>query len=139
MKQESVSRQYWQTLLGVAALGAVGMYFSDPERGRLQWIASLTESIRPSVLAWKTDPGAAVEHSGLVRFEPADNGGTRVHVRLSYNPPAGMLGHGVAVLLGTDPKQELDDDLMLMKSFIETGIVPHDAAKPVTTAGYVAP
>lgn len=99
-----------------------------PMGARIEWNASLTECIRPSVIAWKTDPGSVVEHSGLVRFERTENG-TRAIVRLSYNPPAGVLGHGVAVLLGADPKHELDDDLLRMKSFIETGTLPHDAAK----------
>lgn len=100
-----------------------------PMGSRIEWNAALTETIRPSVLAWKTEPGSVVEHSGLIRFEPTESG-TRVFVRLSYNPPAGVLGHGVAVLLGADPRREMNDDLMRMKSFIETGIVPHDAATP---------
>lgn len=97
---------------------------------RIEWNACLTETLRPTLLAWKSEPGSVVEHAGIVRFEATESG-TRVHVRLSYNPPAGALGHGVAVLLGSDPKQELDDDLMRMKSFIETGVLPHDAARPI--------
>ncbi len=100
-----------------------------PMGARIEWNARLTESIRPLVLAWKTEPDATVEHAGLIRFEPTGNG-TRVSVRMSYNPPAGALGHGLAVLLGRDPKRQLDDDLMRMKNLIESGIVPHDAAKP---------
>jgi len=99
-----------------------------PMGSRIEWNACLTECKRPSVIAWKTEPGSVVEHSGIVRFDPTEDG-TRATVRLSYNPPAGMLGHGVAVLLGADPKRELDDDLLRMKSFIETGIMPHDAAR----------
>ena len=105
-----------------------------PMGARIEWNACLTECKRPSVIAWKSEPGAVVEHSGIVRFEPTENG-TRVNVRLSYNPPAGALGHGVAVLLGSDPKREMDDDLMRMKSFIETGILPRDAAQRGEIAG----
>jgi uncharacterized membrane protein len=102
-----------------------------PAGARVEWDAVLTEYQRPTVLAWHSEPGSAVAHSGSIRFDPAD-GGTRVTIRMSYSPPAGALGHGLAVLLGHDPKQELDDDLMRMKSFIEKGIPPHDAAKPAT-------
>lgn len=105
-----------------------------PAGARLEWDALLTEYTWPSLLAWKTGPGAAVEHAGSVYFEPTDSG-TRVTVRMSYRPPAGTLGHSLAVLLGSDPKQELDDDLVRMKAFIESGAVPHDAAKPVTAPG----
>ena len=48
---------------------------------------------------------------------------------MSYNPPAGAIGHLVAMLFGADPKKEMDEDLMRMKSFIETGQAPHDAAQ----------
>ena len=47
---------------------------------------------------------------------------------MSYNPPAGALGHAVAELFGADPKHEMDDDLMRMKSFIETGGNPRRGA-----------
>lgn len=105
-----------------------------PAGSRLEWDAVLTDYRRPSLLSWKTEPGAQVEHEGSVYFEPTDNG-TRVTVRMSYRPPAGALGHGLAVLLGSDPKRELDDDLLRMKEFIERGIPPHDAAKPMATPG----
>jgi hypothetical protein len=48
---------------------------------------------------------------------------------MSYVPPAGVLGHAVAALFGADPKQDMDDDLLRLKTFIETGITPHDAAE----------
>lgn len=47
---------------------------------------------------------------------------------MSYNPPAGAIGHVVASLFGADPKSEMDADLARMKTLIETGIRPHDAA-----------
>jgi len=46
-------------------------------------------------------------------------------------PPAGAFGHAVASLFGADPKSDMDADLMRMKSMIETGRAPHDAAQPV--------
>jgi len=56
-------------------------------------------------------------------------GRTRVHVRMSYNPPAGWLGHGIATTFGVDPKHSMDEDLLRMKTLIETGHAPHDAAQ----------
>ncbi len=105
-----------------------------PAGSRLEWNAVLTEQVRPAVLAWRSEPGAAVDHTGWVRFEPAI-AGTRVTVKIAYHPPAGALGQGFAALLGRDPKRELDDDLMRMKNFIETGIPPRDAAKPESEPG----
>jgi uncharacterized membrane protein len=70
------------------------------------------------------------EHHGAVRFAESGDGGTRVSVELSYIPPAGAFGHAVAAIFGADPKSEMDADLLRMKSVIETGHPPHDAAKP---------
>lgn len=38
-----------------------------------------------------------------------------------YKPPAGVLGHLVASLFGADPKHEMDDDMVQLKSLIELG------------------
>jgi uncharacterized membrane protein len=85
------------------------------------------------VLGWRTVEGSRMGHAGLVRFEPvagaqgAERGSTRVHVRMSYNPPAGWFGHEIARAFGADPKRSLDEDLMRMKTLLETGTPPHDA------------
>jgi uncharacterized membrane protein len=76
-----------------------------------------------------------VDNAGYVLFEPLDDNQTEVTVRLNYNPPAGPIGHAVAKVFGADPKSEMDQDLMRMKSLLETGRFPHDAAQtPVNPA-----
>jgi uncharacterized membrane protein len=52
-----------------------------------------------------------------------------VDIRLSYNPVAGGMGHAVAAMFGADPKTQMDEDLARMKTLIETGRPPHDAAR----------
>jgi uncharacterized membrane protein len=99
-----------------------------PAGGTISWEAVTTRLEPDRLIAWRTLPGSAVEHAGLLRFEPTEAGGTRVLVTMSYTPPAGALGHAVARLFGTDPKSELDDDLLRMKVFLETGRRAHDAA-----------
>lgn len=94
----------------------------------IEWDAEITEHVPNKLIAWKTVPGSVVEHAGVVRFDPNPDGTTRVEIKMSYNPPAGALGHVVATLFGADPKSEMDADLARMKSLIETGIRPHDAA-----------
>jgi uncharacterized membrane protein len=64
-----------------------------------------------------------VQHSGRILFE--DHGDTTTaHIHMSYNPPAGAIGHGAAALMGFDLKSFLDEELMRMKSVIETGKFP---------------
>lgn len=87
----------------------------------VEWDAVITAVVPNQLLAWKTVAGQAVRHSGVVRFDEDPQGGTRIDVRMTYKPPAGALGHAVAALFGTDPGQALDDDLVRLKSLIETG------------------
>jgi uncharacterized membrane protein len=98
-----------------------------PAGRAISWEAMTTRLEPNKLIAWRTLPGSAVEHAGLLRFEPK-HGGTRLLVTMSYTPPAGALGHAVARLFGADPKSELNDDLLRMKVFLETGRRAHDAA-----------
>ena len=56
---------------------------------------------------------------------------------MSYNPVVGGLGHAIASLFGADPKKQMDEDLMRMKSMIETGVQPHDAARKDEGQAYI--
>jgi uncharacterized membrane protein len=94
----------------------------------VEWDAEITRLVPNQLIEWKSLPGSAIGQSGRVRFLRISENKTRVDVKMSYNPPAGAIGHLIALLLGSDPKSEMDDDLLRMKSFIETGHVPHDAA-----------
>jgi uncharacterized membrane protein len=104
----------------------------------VEWEAEVTETTPNRVLAWRTVPGATVAHAGIVHFAPTPSG-TRVEVRLSYAPPGGAAGHAVAALFGADPKREIDADLARMKTMLETGIPPRDAAEPPAAAGTAGP
>jgi uncharacterized membrane protein len=97
----------------------------------VEWTSEVVRSEPNALIEWRSTSDSQVKHEGAVRFEPTDDGGTRVTVCLCYVPPAGALGHAVASLFGADPKSEMDADLMRMKSMIETGRAPHDAAKPL--------
>jgi uncharacterized membrane protein len=99
----------------------------------IEWDAEITELDFNKTLAWKSLPSAILWQEGVTRFTSNPDGSTRIDVKMSYKPPAGLLGHEIAKLFGVDPKQEMDDDLMRMKSFIETGVVPHDAAVKAET------
>jgi len=99
-----------------------------PGGSEFEWNSVLTEQSRPHRLAWRSEAGAEIPQSGSIQFEP-HRGGTLVTVHISYTPPAGVLGLGLASLLGSDPKARMDDDLARMKDFIERGAVPRDAAR----------
>ncbi|MCS0627981.1 SRPBCC family protein [Telluria mixta] len=107
-----------------------------PGGSEFEWNAVLTEQTRPHRLAWRSEAGAEIPQSGSIQFEP-HRGGTRVTVHMSYTPPAGAIGHGLATLLGSDPKSQMDDDLARMKAFIERGAVPRDAARPRSSSRWL--
>ena len=94
----------------------------------VHWTSELTRVEENALIEWRSVPGSVVRHEGCVRFQP-DGEGTRIKVRLCYMPPAGTFGHAVAAMFGADPKSEMDADLLRLKSMIETGRPPHDAAQ----------
>jgi uncharacterized membrane protein len=106
---------------------------AGPAGVTVEWDAELTEFIPHECIAWQSVPGSTVDNAGVIRFSENPDGTTRVDIRLSYNPPGGALGHLVAMLFGSDPKSEMDEDLRRLKTALETGNLPRDAAQPVAT------
>ncbi len=106
---------------------------AGPAGVTVEWDAELCDFDPHRCIAWQSVPGSTVENEGVLRFQENPDGTTRVDVHLSYNPPAGALGHLVAKLFGSDPKSEMDQDLARVKTLIETGNPPRDAAKPLAS------
>jgi len=92
-----------------------------PARIPVAWDAEVTERVPEQVLAWRSVPGAVIANAGIVRFERCGDGGTRLDLRMSYNPPAGAVGHAVAAIFGADPGHALDEDLVRFQSLLERG------------------
>jgi uncharacterized membrane protein len=99
-----------------------------PVGSTVEWTAEITELRPRERVCWRTLPGSSVQHRGAVKFEGDGAAGTRVTIELYYMPSGGALAHFVAKLFGADPKSRMDADLMRIKSAIETGHAPHDAA-----------
>jgi uncharacterized membrane protein len=87
----------------------------------VEWDAMVTRVVPGKLLAWRTEPGATIAHAGILRLDPTRNDGTRLSIRMSYRPPAGTIGHALAKILGADPKKQMDDDLVRLKSLLEQG------------------
>jgi len=103
---------------------------SGPMGVPIKWTAQVTEEIPNQRIAWETMPGSLIKSSGTIQFRPNDHGGAQVEIKLFYNPIVGAVGHALAKFFGVDPKREMDADLLRMKTMIETGHAPHDAANP---------
>jgi uncharacterized membrane protein len=107
-----------------------------PGGSRFEWKSVLTEQSRPNRLAWRSEAGAEIPNSGSIQFE-RHRGGTLVTVRMAYSPPAGALGHAFALLLGSDPKSKMDEDLARMRDFIERGAMPREAVRSGWTSRFL--
>ena len=105
---------------------------TGPAETRLEWEARTTRSMRPQWLSWRSEAGSPVRHAGAVHFEPFADG-TRVTVKMSYDAGGGV-AHALTMLLGSDPRRQLDEDLARMKALVESGSRPAEDVRPVDDA-----
>lgn len=87
----------------------------------VHWDAEITRLEPDQIICWKSVENSTVCNAGRVRFEPAGDDLTRIHVQMTYNPPAGALGHSIAWLFAVDPRHAMDEDLIRLKSLLENG------------------
>lgn len=92
----------------------------------VSWDSEITANVPGELIGWHTLEGSPVQSAGIVQFEKSSQGGTRIHVRMSYRPPGNVAGQTIAKIFGRDPKRQIDDDLMRFKSYLETGRVRTD-------------
>jgi uncharacterized membrane protein len=102
-----------------------------PAGPNLEWDSEITADHVGERIAWRSAGGAAVEHAGNVRFDPAPGGrGTLVRVSMHLEPAMGRAGVGIAKLIGSDPNSQTRENLRRFKSLIETGEVPTTCGQP---------
>lgn len=104
-----------------------------PGRKRYRWEALIVRELPDRLIEWRSVGRTTVPNQGLVRFEPAPEGGTEVSVDLCYEPPGGRAGAAVAALLGDEPRQQVRDDLRRFKQILETGEVVRSDSTPEGT------
>lgn len=85
------------------------------------WEGMITRTVPNTLVEWKSLPASAIGNFGMVRFDPNYDASTRIHIRMFYRPPAGILGRFFAELFGADPGKILDQDLRQLKYIFENG------------------
>ncbi len=88
----------------------------------------IIEHVPGSFVAWESEAGSTFPYAGAARFRPIE-AGTLVEARMSYGPPLGSVGDGLARLLGQDPGRQLDAILGRAKDYLETGRMPSDSVR----------
>ncbi|RBL89164.1 SRPBCC family protein [Chitinophaga flava] len=89
--------------------------------GTLEWDAEIVKEIPGEMLGWRSLPGSSIATAGRVTFQDTLNGGTELDVIISYRPPAGYMGSGLAWLLNPSFENMIDRDIKRFKSYMETG------------------
>lgn len=60
------------------------------------WESRITELKPNRLLARRSAPGTLIRNAGIIRFQSTNDGGTRVHVQMSYKLPGCAVGHELA-------------------------------------------
>jgi len=89
--------------------------------GKVKWNAEIVKEEPGYMIGWQSIPNSMINNAGKVTFNEALNGqGTELEVVISYHPPAGELGSGVAKLLNPVFEKIVRQDVMNFKEYIET-------------------
>jgi uncharacterized membrane protein len=91
--------------------------------GKVEWNAEIVNDEPDTQIGWRSLPGSDIVTAGKVTFSDAVNGGTEVDIIISYRPPAGNLGKGLAWLLTGTFERMVTKDIMSFKQFLETGVI----------------
>jgi uncharacterized membrane protein len=95
---------------------------TGPAGAKIDWFARIVADDEGSAIAWESIEEAQVPNRGVVRFSDAPGGrGTRVLVRLAYDPPGGGAAAAIAKLFGQEPEQQVREDLRRFKMLLEAG------------------
>ncbi|NSL91043.1 SRPBCC family protein [Chitinophaga solisilvae] len=89
--------------------------------GTLEWDAEIVKEIPGEMLGWRSLPGSSIATAGRVTFRDTLNGGTEIDVMITYRPPAGYMGTGLAWLLNPAFENMVVNDIKRFKNYMETG------------------
>src|SRR5829696_2485270 len=89
--------------------------------GRIKWNAEIVKEEEGYMIGWQSIPNSTINNAGKVTFNDAAGGqGTELEVVISYHPPAGELGSGLAKALNPVFEKLIRQDVMNFKEYIET-------------------
>ncbi|CAL1517289.1 SRPBCC family protein [Chitinophaga sp. MM2321] len=89
--------------------------------GTLEWDAEIVKEIPGEMIGWRSLPGSSIATAGRVTFRDTPNGDTEIDVMITYRPPAGYVGTGLAWLLNPAFENMIIRDIKRFKNYMETG------------------
>jgi uncharacterized membrane protein len=108
VKEDDNKTSHWEALIP----GNVGI---------VKWEANIVEDEENRKIAWRSTAESMIENAGKVVFEEALGGqGTKLDIIISYRPPAGDIGKGIANMLNPMVEKYVREDVANFKTHIET-------------------
>lgn len=86
----------------------------------VDWKARIVKDEPGKLIGWRSAPGTLIGHVGRVQFNPSEDGtGTLLKIVLSYQPPGGGLGIGLARILNPYLEYLLKKEIKNFKHKVE--------------------
>ena len=107
-----------------------------PGGAKVDFDAEVDDDRENERIAWRSVGDAQVHNSGWVAFADAPGGrGTEVRLELTYEPPMGRLGRGIAMLSGQEPQLHAQRALRRLKQLMEAGEITTTEGQPSGRSG----
>lgn len=85
-----------------------------------EWEAEIVKDEPGQLIGWRSTPGSLIQHVGRVKFEESPDGtGTLLKIVISYHPPIGGLGIGLAKVINPYFESLLKREIRSFKHTIE--------------------
>lgn len=94
----------------------------------VSWDAEIVHDEPGYMIGWSSLPDSLIDNAGKVRFQDSPDGnGTLVDITISYRPPAGGFGGGIAHILNPVFKNMVDSDVRNFKQYMDIDGVDRSA------------
>ncbi|MBL4675099.1 MAG: DUF2892 domain-containing protein [Mucilaginibacter sp.] len=107
----------------------------------VSWDAEIVQDEPGYVIGWSSLPDSLIDNAGKVTFQDSPDGeGTLIEVVISYQPPAGGFGGGIAHILNPVFKGLVDSDVRNFKQYMDIdGGIASDNSFRVNDNDYAEP
>jgi len=85
----------------------------------LKWDAEIVKEVPDQMIGWQSVANSSIENAGKIEFKDSPTGGTELDIIISYRPPAGDLGAGIAKLMNPIFRKVVTEDVKNFKCYIE--------------------
>ncbi|MBK0379448.1 SRPBCC family protein [Mucilaginibacter segetis] len=99
----------------------------------VSWEAEIVHDEPGYMIGWSSLPDSLIDNAGKVRFQDSPDGeGTLMDVVISYRPPAGGIGGGIAHVLNPVFKNMVDNDIRNFKQYMDIDAGSNSLEEPVS-------